>query len=169
VSHVTDTLSSALVALILRNPRDLVYGVIAVGAMLAAESAGRETYPKTVAAVVVTLVLYWLAHSYAEVAGERLREGGRLTARRLFVTMLNETPILLGAVLPLIAVLICWWADVNLSDAEAAAVWTAAGLVLALELTAGLRARLSGLELLLQALTGAMLGLLIILLRALLH
>ena len=41
------------------NPGRLVYGTIAVGALLAAESARQETYVETVFAVAITLLLYW--------------------------------------------------------------------------------------------------------------
>jgi hypothetical protein len=54
-------------------------------------------------------VLYWLAHSYAELAGERLRSGARLNARGLLATLL-----------------ICWIAGTGLSAAVLAAVWTSA-------------------------------------------
>jgi hypothetical protein len=52
-----------IIALILENPGDAVHGAIAVGALLAAETPRRETYAKTAAAVVITLVLCWLAQS----------------------------------------------------------------------------------------------------------
>lgn len=125
-----------IIALILENPGDAIYGAIAVGALLAAETPRRETYAKTVAAVVITLLLYWLAHSYADLTGERLRSGARLTARGLLATMLRELPILLATLL------ICWIAGTGLSAAVLAAVWTSAGIVLAIELAAGLRGRL---------------------------
>lgn len=158
-----------IIKLILDNPGDAVYGAIAVGALLAAETPRRETYAKTVAAVVITLLLYWLAHSYADLAGERLRSGARLTARSLLATMLRELPILIGAAIPLATLLICWVAGTGLSVAVIAAVWTSAGIVLAIELAAGLRGHLRGRELLSQAFVGAVLGSLIILLRSVLH
>lgn len=158
-----------IIALVLENPGDAVYGAIAVGALLAAETPRRETYAKTVAAVIITLLLYWLAHSYADLAGARLRSGARLTARALLATMLRELPILVGAAIPLGTLLICWVAGTGLSAAVLAAVWTSAGIVLAIELAAGLRGRLRGWQLLSQAFVGALLGSLIILLRGVLH
>ena len=157
-----------IIALILENPGDAIYGAIAVGALLAAETPRRETYAKTVAAVMITLLLYWLAHSYADLAGERLRSGARLTARGLLATMLRELPILRPAI-PLATLPICWIAGTGLSAAVLAAVWTSAGIVLAIELAAGLRGRLRGRQLLSQAFVGALLGSLIILLRGVLH
>jgi hypothetical protein len=50
----------------LANPGAVVYGTVTVGAVLATESAQRETYASTLEGVLVALVLYWLAHSYAE-------------------------------------------------------------------------------------------------------
>jgi hypothetical protein len=78
-----------------------MYAAMAVGVLLAAETPRRENYAKTVAAVIITLLLYWLAHSYADLAGERVRSGARLTARGLLATMLRELPILIGAAIPL--------------------------------------------------------------------
>lgn len=158
-----------IIALILENPGDAVYGAIAVGALLAAETARQETYAKTIAAVVITLLLYWLAHSYADLAGERLRSGARLTARGLLATMLRELPILIGAAIPLVTLLVCWIAGAGLSAAIIAAVWTSAAIVFAIEIAAGVRGRLPGRQLLAQALVGALLGSLIILLRGVLH
>ena len=79
--------------------------------------------------------------------------------------MLRELPILIGAAIPLATLLICWIAGTGLSAAVLAAVWTSAGIVLAIELAAGLRGRLRGRQLLSQAFVGALLGSLIILLR----
>jgi len=158
-----------LLTLLLENPGDAVYGAIAVGALLAAETPRRETYARTVAAVVITLVLYWLAHSYADLVGERLRSGAGLSARRLLATMLHELPILIGAAIPLGTLLILWIAGTGLSAAVLAAVWTSAGIILAIELAAGLRGHLRGRQLLSQAFFGVLLGSLIILLRGVLH
>ena len=57
------------------NAGGLVYGTILVATLLSAESARSETYLKTVGAVVVTLLAYWVTISYSEFAGERLERG----------------------------------------------------------------------------------------------
>src|ERR1019366_2743617 len=48
------------------NTWGLVYGTIAIGALLAAETAQSETYIETVGGVLIALVIYWLAHAYSE-------------------------------------------------------------------------------------------------------
>ena len=146
-----------------------IYGLMTVGALLAAESAASETYAETVGAVAITMIVYWLAHSYAEFASDRLkdREPARLGA--LGQIMVQQVPILWGAAIPLIALLICWVVGASLSTAVWTALVTSAVMVMLIEVVAGLRAKQSGRDLILQALFGAVLGLLIIALRLVLH
>lgn len=153
----------------LPNPGAAVYGTITVGALLAAESASRETYLETVAAVVVTLLVYWLAHSYSQVTEHRLEQGEPLTLEGLGHTLAHELVIIVGAAIPLVALLICWIAGARLSTAVTIAIWTSAGLILIIEVAAGLRAELKRRELAAQTAAGALFGLLVIVLRVLLH
>lgn len=146
-----------------------IYGVIAVGALLAGESTQLETYGQTAAAVLITLIVYWLAHAYADFTAERLREGERIKLAGLVHMLKQQLPILLGATGPLIALLLAWAVGAGLGSAVSAAIWTAAGMIVLIELVAGVRADLSGRELLLQTVTGALLGLLIIMLKLVLH
>lgn len=153
-------------------PGDLaaaIYGLITVGALLAAERARQETYAKTILAVILTLLMYWLAHSYAEFTSARLKENKPISARELGRTMLDQTPLLLGACLPLVALVITWAVGGSLSSAVSAAIWTSTGGVILIEVVAGLRADLSGGALLLQAGVGAVLGVMIALVRVVLH
>jgi hypothetical protein len=151
------------------NPAGAVYGTIAVAALLAAESARRETYLATVAAVVITLALYWLAHSYAEFTGERLRTGERLTWPGLSRMMARELTILIGAAVPLVVLLISWVGGASLTTAVNAAIWTSAAMIAIIEVILGLRSRLPGRELAAQTVLGALLGLLVVALRVVLH
>lgn len=151
------------------NPAGLVYGTIAVGALLAAESARRETYPRTVGAVVVTLVLYWLAYSYAELTARRLRKHERFTLDALARTAAHELSVLIGAALPLVVVLVLWVAGARLTVAVTAAIWTSALTIVAVEVVIGVRAHLPRRDLLRQTALGALLGLLLLALRVILH
>jgi hypothetical protein len=83
--------------------------------------------------------------------------------------MRHEVWILFGAAVPALPLVIWWIAGGTLSGAVTAAVWTAAGMVVVYELVAGLRAELSGKEMLAQMAIGAMLGLLVIALKLVLH
>ncbi len=146
-----------------------IYGTMTVAALLAAESAASESYAETVIAVLITLVIYWFAHSYAEFASERLKEREPLRLKPLGRIMVRQVPILFGAAIPLVAVLIFWAAGASLSTAVTAGVWTSAITVVLIEILAAVRAKRTGRELVLQTLFGALLGLLIIVLRLVLH
>ena len=65
-----------------------IYGLITVGALLAAETAQSETYAETVVAVVITLLIYWLAHSYADLTSWRLEASESLRLKSLMQTMM---------------------------------------------------------------------------------
>jgi hypothetical protein len=156
-------------ALLLENPGAAIYGAITVGALLAAEAPRRETYPRTLGAVLIALVLYWIAHAYAERVEVRLQRGERLSLPALLDTMRHELHLLAGAFAPLLALVICWAVSAPLTSAVTAGLWTAAAFIAAVELAAGLRAGLSGLALAGQTVAGALLGALVIALRVLLH
>lgn len=151
------------------NPAGAVYGTITVGALLAAEAAGHETYARTVAATAIALTLYWLAHAYAETVGQRLERHERLTARTFFDTAVHELAIVRGAAAPVLALLVAWLAGAQLQTAQTAALWTCAASIVVFEVAAGARARLRRVELLGQALMGATIGLGIIALKIVLH
>lgn len=153
----------------LGNPGAVVYGTVTVGAVLAAESAQRETYASTLGAVLVAMALYWLAHAYAEFTRFRVQSSEPVNLGDLVSTMVHELAIILGAAFPLLALLGCWAAGVSLSSAVSAATWTSAGMVVVIELGVGLRDRLPARDFLAQTLIGILLGLLVIALRTLLH
>jgi hypothetical protein len=151
------------------NPAGLVYGTIAVGALLAAESAQNETYTKTVIAVAIALALYWLSYSYAEFTGRRIEEHEKVTLAGMVDAATREVSVLLGAAVPFLALLGCWVFGVGLYSAVTIAIWTSAAMVVAIEVVIGVRAELTGRQLALQSAFGAFLGLLIIVLRIVLH
>jgi hypothetical protein len=147
----------------------LIYGTISVAALLAAESARSETYPKTVGAVGIMMILYWIAHSYAEFTEERVADHKPFTLNGLLLMATRELTVLIGAAFPFTALLACWLFGASLSTAVALASWTSAGIVIATEVVLGLRAELEGRELVAQTAVGVLLGFLIVAMRVLLH
>jgi hypothetical protein len=152
-----------------RNPAGAVYGLITIGALLAAESGLRETYPETVGSAAIAVVLYWFAHSYADVLGLRLSEQRRLGWRELWQTFVQDWAIARGASVPLLALLVAWATGASQATAVAAGVWTAVASLIAFEVAAGIRSRARPVELVLEVLVGATMGLAILALRAPLH
>jgi signal transduction histidine kinase len=152
-----------------RNPAGAVYGLITVGALLAAESGLRDTYPETVGSAAIAVTLYWFAHSYADVLGLRLLEQRRLEWEELWRTFVQDWAIAKGAAAPLLALLVAWAAGASQTTAVAAGVWTVVGSLVAFEVAAGVRSRAKPAALMLDVLVGATLGLGILALRVVLH
>ena len=152
-----------------RNPAGAVYGLITIGALLAAESGLRDTYPETVGSAAIAVVLYWFAHSYADVLGLRISEQRRLSSSELWHTFVQDWSIARGSSMPLLALLVAWAAGASQPTAVTAAVWTAVASLIAFELAAGIRSRSEPAELVLEVLVGATMGVAILALRALLH
>ncbi len=151
------------------NAGRLVYGTILVATLLAAESPKRETYLKTVGAVAIALIVYWLSASYAEFTGERVREEDPFEPSAFARTAAHELAVLFGALGPLVALLVCWVAGVGLPAGVTVAVWTAVAMIVATEVGLGVRAELTGRQLVIQTGMGVVLGLLVVALRVLLH
>ena len=152
-----------------RNPARLIYGVLAIGAVLAAESGSHEDYLDTAGSAVIAILLYWLAHAYADVLAGRLQSHARLRLAVLGRALGDEAAILLGAVPALLALLLCWAFGVALANGVEAALWTTVASLIAFELLAGFRARATPRELVLETGVGVTMGLAIIALKVVLH
>jgi hypothetical protein len=151
-----------------RNPGGVVYGIIAIGALLAAESDAHETYPETVASAFIAALLYTLAYGYAGLLGRRLASRQRLTRQTLFTALGDEWSIVRGACLPLAVVLVGWATGATQHAAVSAAVWVAVGSVIVFELVAGVRSHDTPGELGLDVAVGITLGVGILGLKAVL-
>ena len=130
-------------------------GVILIGALMAAETGLHDGYPETAASAAIGIAIYWLAHSYSTILGERLVGREQLTPGGLARALVQEWAIVRGAVVPLIALLIAWAAGAPQSTGASAAVWAAIGCLVLLELLAGFNARAGRRERLLEVSIGS--------------
>jgi hypothetical protein len=152
-----------------RNPGGAVYGLITLGALLAAESGLRDTYPETIGSAALAVVLYWFAHSYSDVLGLRLDEHESFSWAELWLTFSRDWAIAKGACVPLLVLLAAWALGTSQITGVTAAVWSIVASLIAFELAAGIRSKARPLELALEVLVGASMGIGILALRALLH
>lgn len=84
-----------------------VYGTIVVLAVLADEAdAFEHRLLKLDAIVLASVLILWIAHTYAHGLGESIRLGRRLTSDELAAIVSRELAIPLAAVLPLVAITI---------------------------------------------------------------
>jgi hypothetical protein len=147
----------------------VVYGVIVIGALLAAESGRHETYPETIGSALIAACLYWLAHAYATVLGRRLSSGERLTPGALARGLLHDWALIRGAAIPLLALLLAWAAGAAQQTAVDLALWSVVASLVGFELLAGIRSRSSARELALEVGVGIAMGLGVLALRIVLH
>lgn len=151
------------------NPSGLIYGVLTVATVVAAEATKKETYPKLLIAATVALALYWLAHAYSAYWGLRIEHRGGGDVRGLLRAMVAEAPILIGAMGPGLVLLVAWAAGATLETGVTAALWCSVAEIVLLEILAGLYSRLSLRNLAVQTATGAVMGVGILVLRVVLH
>jgi hypothetical protein len=151
------------------NPGALVYGTILVATLLAAESPRRETYVEALASVVIALLVYWLSISYSEVTGERILHEEPFSVEAFRHAAVHERPVIFGAIGPLVVLIVSWVAGAGLNTAVNIAIWAAAAIIVATEVAIGVRAELTGRQLVIQTGMGVVLGLSAEGLRVLLH
>ncbi|HMD51286.1 MAG TPA: hypothetical protein VKG62_01125 [Solirubrobacteraceae bacterium] len=151
------------------NPTGAVYGLIAIAALVAVENERQDSLLDTEVAGIIAACLYWLLHSYAGVLGRRLSAREHLTARTLLTALGDDLQLLRGAAIPLLALAVAWAAGASRSTAVAAALWSAIVCIVALEVIAGVRARSTPRELVLEATVGLAMGLAILAMRVVLH
>jgi hypothetical protein len=170
-THANQSVAERVAAWIVpeRNPAGAVYGLITLGALLAAESGLRDTYPETIGSAALAVVLYWFAHSYSDVLGLRLDEHESFSWAELWRTFSRDWAIAKGASVPLLVLLVAWATGASQITGVTAAVWSIVASLIAFELAAGIRSKARPLELALEVLVGASMGIGILVLRALLH
>ena len=165
--RAAEALAEALIPV--ENPSGVIYGLIVIGALMAAESGRHESYLDTLLSAAIAALLYWVAHGYANALGARLRSRERLTPAVLARALTGDLALIRGAAVPLVALVLAALAGASQEAAVTAAVWTAAVSLAAIELLAGIRSGASRGELLLETAVGAGMGLAILLLRTVLH
>jgi hypothetical protein len=147
-----------------------IYGYILATSLVAAFSEDDDYSTTEVAvSVFVTGLVFWLAHVYASLLGERYAAGRRLTRSEIRAEFYAEWP-LVQAFVPSIAVLLLGTIGLLSDDTAiwlAIAVGLAALLLWSLEI--GRRERLSPLELAVMALVNGLFGVAVVLLKVVVH
>ncbi len=151
------------------NPSGVVYGVIVIGTLLAAESGRHETYVDLFASDLIAACLYWLAHAYATVLGHRLSTQEPLTVNALGRGLVHDWALVRGAALPLVVLLFAWAAGAALQTAVDVALWSAVASLVAFEVVAGVLSRATRAEFALQVGVGVTMGLAVLALQIVLH
>jgi len=150
------------------NAGDAVYGTVMVGVLLAAEDARHEGYGATIEAAAIVLAIYWLTSLYTHTLGMRLQKGEPLDAGLVWRSCVHELPLLEGALVPVVALLVARATGFGVTSGVTAALWATAASIVVLEVAAGWRSR-ERRGLWRQAVAGATMGLALIVLKLVLH
>jgi hypothetical protein len=141
-----------------------IYGAIVTAAIIAA-NAGELSTIALVVAVVVTLLVYWVAEEYAAVLGEQA-EGGRLPTWTSIRMMLAGTwPLVSASYAPLLALVLARLAGASALTAANVGLGAAIVLLTIHGWSASRAARLRGPRLLLSTSVAAGLGIVMIVLK----
>jgi hypothetical protein len=152
-----------------RNPAAAVYGTVIAGSLIAAETADETALLPLSLAVVVTLVVYWAAHVYAELLAHRVRDGLQPTSPEVLALMRAELPLVASAAAPLLVILVTRLLGASDEQSVQIALWSVAVQLGGWALVAGRRTDLGGWELAGYVALGTLFGSLIVLLKWLLH
>jgi hypothetical protein len=151
------------------DPAGLLYGALIAASVLATASAHAGSFEHIAVATTMVLAVYWLAHVYIEAQSLQLAGDERHFLRRLAHTAATESSVVKGGV-PAIAVFVLT-DRLGLSSTDAATVAVYFSILVlgcAGYLTAHQAGR-RGLPLLVDAAAAGLFGVLVIVMKALLH
>jgi hypothetical protein len=126
------------------NPVGTVYGTLAVGVLFAAESTEANPALQDVAAVVGTLMVYWLAHAYSYGLASRLSPDSSTPTRGVLRELGRQWTIVRGGLTEILVFLIALAFGASSHMATIAALISSIVLLLAFEAIAAGRGRLGG-------------------------
>jgi hypothetical protein len=147
-----------------------VYGTVLAGSLIAVEGGGDDVrVPRLVGVVLVTQLVYWLAHAYAELVGGRVSSGQRPRRGQVARLLREDWSLVTASFVPLAVTVLTWVAGVPTSSAVLAGLWANAAMLAGWALLAGRRARLRAGELLLYVTVSAVFGVALVLLKIVIH
>lgn len=151
------------------NYTSAIYGTIVVAGVIAALGHEQAAAPTVFGSVLATAFVFWLAHVWAAATSARVESGRRLPPRAVAEIAAHEWPMVESAVLPLVPIALAWAglfsdaAGIDLALAVTVLQLVAWGLVV------GRRTHERWPAALLSGLVNGAFGLLLVLLKALVH
>ena len=150
------------------NVDGAIFGTITAAAVIAASAAHDATIGSVVSVTIVTVVVFWLAHVYGSVVESHMEEG-RADLNAVGEAMIDELPVL-EAPAPSVLVLLLGLIGVFKAEtAVLAALWMAVAQLVIWGAAAARRHRRSWRTAAVSGAISGSFGLVIILLKALVH
>lgn len=144
-----------------------IYGVIISAAVMATSHASSAT--AIIAAVLVTLIIYWSAERYARLVAERIHEGHRPSWRRLRLQLTAGWEIVTASALPVTVLAVMRLLGLDLAFAVISALVCSTLLLCLAGWEIGRHGQLTVLERLASSVAAGVFGIVMILLKAVLH
>jgi hypothetical protein len=160
--------------LAITDPREIRFGAAVYGSFLvaavvgAAFDAGASAREMT-ASALGSMLIFWLAHAWSEVIGERIAAGGEFRSSEVLVIARREWPLVQAAVLPIVLLALAW---AGVWSRETGAVLALVAAILQITGWGFIAGRRSGGSWLSAGILGAvqgMLGVVLLLLERLVH
>jgi hypothetical protein len=149
-----------------RNTAAAIYGTVVTAALIAGDSIESTDTALIVGTVVIVVPLYWLAHAYAEFLAQGIHED---TAPKVVATLRQELGIIWSAVPLLGIILVLRGAGVGENAAINVALWLAVVELVVVAIVAARHNHLRGLALAAAVVVSALFGVVIVILKAVLH
>jgi hypothetical protein len=147
----------------------LLYGAVVSGGAMAAISSHADASTRVAVATLAVLAIYWLAHVYVQTLSRQLGGDTRLLMPRVAASAREEAIVLFGGI-PTVAVYVAVSA---LGGTPSKAAFGALFFLVALLFTVGYlgarQAELTGLRAVVEAVGAGLFGVLIVIMKALLH
>ena len=147
-----------------------IYGTILSTSLITAYSEDPGSDPLQVAvAVFVAAVVFWLAHAYADVLARGLLVRGSGGMARVRSELAREWPLVTGATVPLLPLLLAPLGVLSDDSAESVAIGAGIGVLTAVGVSIAWRRRSGLIGLAMAAAASALFGALVVLLKVLVH
>jgi hypothetical protein len=148
----------------------LLYGAVVSGGALAATSSHADASTRVAVATFAVLVIYWLAHVYIQTLSKQLGGADTRPLMPRIVTAAREEAIVLFGGIPTVAVYVAVSAlGGTVSTAAFAALFFLVALLFTVGYLGARQAELTGLRAAVEAVGAGVFGVLIVIMKALLH
>lgn len=151
------------------NANGALYGVVVAAAATAIVSAQPAKTRYVTSSILLMLTVYSLAHLYAQVLAARMAAPDAALWRRVRVEAVHEAAVLEGGLPVLLCFAVLRLSGLDVSTSAQAASWFTVALLAAIGYSIGRSLKATGLRLALEVTGPPAIGLLMIVLKTLLH
>jgi hypothetical protein len=151
------------------HPESAIYGTLIAAAILATKAYAGQSGTEVIESAGLLLLLFWVAHVYAGVLGERLQTHARPGWSAIVRAALADQSMLLGSLIPVLVFAVVRAVGASVNTSGLAALWFTVGLLVFWGLLAAVRGGARGLELVAETLVCALLGFGVVVLKIYIH